>query len=230
MARLSKLSYQLRTHYLGGWSLQRWATTLAFGAAALLTLQWVFRGRPPTPWWHWLAPAAVVLGSLALSALGRWSASKDYVKFDTEPSATLPAPVALSPSDKVSVRATGHFAVEGRAQDFADLQGYWRTFASREHTVMAVAPDSRFLVLGKLPEDLIGMWYIFFMPEAIRDVTPGQLTFGVDAGPALRVRYTRIEPNVNEKKRPRVIAETAYLKFADEEARNRVWGDLLADG
>ncbi len=229
MARLSKLSHQLKIHYIGGWSLQRWLITLALGAAALLMLQWVFRGRPPTPWWHWLAPGALVLGSLALWALGRWFAAGDYVKFDADLSATPPAPIALAPSDKVAVRTTGYFAVEGRAQDFADLQGYWRTFASREHTVMAVAPGSRFLMLGKLPEDLIGMWYIFFMPEAIRDVTPGQLTFGVDAGPALRVRYTRSEPNANEKKPPRVIAETAYLKFADEEARNQVWGDLLAD-
>ncbi len=229
MARLSKLSYQLRTYYLGGWSLQRWAMTLALGLAALLALQWVLRGQPPTPWWHWLLPAALVLGAVTLWTLGRWSASGFYVKFDAEPDAALPAPVALSPNDKVVMRATGHFAVEDRAQDFADLQSYWRTFALREHTVMAAAPDSRFLVLGQFPEELIGMWYIFFTPEAIREVTPGRLTFGADAGPALRVRYTRTEPNANAKKPPRVIAETAYLKFADEDARNQVWGDLLVD-
>jgi hypothetical protein len=230
VARLYKLSYQLRTHYLAGWSLQRWGITLALGTTILLVFQWFFRGRPPTPWWHWLLPAGLGFGAAALWTLGKWATSHSYVQFVAEPNSTAPAPAALDPSDKVAVRATGHFAVEGQFQDFADLQAYWRTFASREHTVMAVAPRGRFLGLGRLPEELIGMWYLFIMPDAIHNVTPGRLTFGADEGPALRVRYTRTEPNANEKKPPRVIAETAYLKFADESERSQVWGDLLAGG
>ena len=229
MTRLSRLSYQFRTHHLGGWSLQRWAITLALGAAALLALQWLFRGQPPTPWWHWLLPVGLTVGAVALWGLGRWGASRYYVKFTADPEAQPPAPAALRPGDKVQVRATGRFAVNGQAHDFADLLAYWRTFASREHAVMAIQHDSHWLLLGTMPEELVGMWYIFFASEAVRDLTPGRLTFGADTGPALRVRYSGAAPAPGEKKPPRVTDETAYLRFEDDATRRLVWADLLAD-
>jgi hypothetical protein len=104
----------------------------------------------------------------------------------------------LRPGDKVQMRATGRFAVNGQAHDFADLLAYWRTFASREHAVMAIQHDSHWLLLGTMPEELVGMWYIFFAPEAVRNLTPGRLTFG-QTGPALRAAYT---PAPGEKKPP----------------------------
>jgi hypothetical protein len=214
---------------LGGRSLQRWAITLAVGAAVLLVLQWWFRGQPPTPWWHWLLPASLVIGALVLWALGRWAAAHSFVKFAADTDLPPPAPATLSPSDKVQVRATGCFGVDGRSHDFADLLAYWRTFASREHAVMAIQHHSHWLVLGNLPEELVGMWYIFFSPEAVRDLIPGRLTFGADTGPALRVRYTRAEPSPDEKKPPRVTDKTAYLRFEDDATRRLVWADLLAD-
>jgi hypothetical protein len=151
------------------------------------------------------------------------------VKFTPEPDAQPPAPAALLPDDKVQVRATGRFTVNGQAHDFADLLAYWRTFASREHAVMAIQHDNRWLLLGAMPEELVGMWYIFFAPEAVRDLTPGRLAFASEAGPALRVRYWRTEPSADEKKPPRLVEETAYLRFEDDEARRSVWADLLAD-
>jgi len=130
--------------------------------------------------------------------------------------------------DKVQMRATGHFAVDGKAYDFADLLAYWRTFASREHAVMAIVHESRCLLVGTLPDELIGMWYIFIAPGAVREVTAGRLAFGAETGPALRVRYMRKEPAPDEKKPPRFVEETAYLRFEDDAARRRVWADLLA--
>ena len=35
-ARILKLAYQLRLHRVGGWALDRWAVTLAWGASVFI--------------------------------------------------------------------------------------------------------------------------------------------------------------------------------------------------
>ena len=39
-ARILGLAYQLRLHRVGGWALDRWAVTLAWGASALILTRW----------------------------------------------------------------------------------------------------------------------------------------------------------------------------------------------
>ena len=136
----------------------------------------------------------------------------------------------MAPADKVSVRATGRFQVEGKTQFHADLLAYWRTFASREHAMMAIAHQERFLLLGATPAENVGMWYIFVRAETVEEVTPGQLAFGSRHGPALRVAYRFTPPAGDRRRQPRSSRETVYLAFEDEPVRQRVWADLLADG
>jgi len=229
MPRVWKLAYQFRIYHLGSWTLERWGMTLAIGAALLLVLQWVIRGSPPTPWWHWLAPAGLLGGVVGWVALRRQAAAAGYVQFQAETGIPAPGPLALEPRDKIQVHATGHFEVENRSGDFVNLLSYWRTFTSREHAVMAILHPSRFLLIGSLPEEALGMWYIFIQSADIHEVTPGRLTFGADEGLALRLRYARLQASSSEKKPPRAVEEVAYLKFEDDDARRRVWADLLAD-
>jgi hypothetical protein len=95
--------------------------------------------------------------------------------------------------------------------------------------VLAIAHASRFLRIGRFPDERIGMWYIFFQPSAVEEIAPGSLCFGRRVSPGLRVihRYT---PPVPEGKRvPRPLREPVYLAFSDVAARDRVWADLLAD-
>ncbi len=155
---------------------------------------------------------------------------------DTEkPAPTItspPSPRALDPNGKVPVRATGRFGVAGKSHVWADLPAYWRTFATREHAVLAFVHASRWLLLGQALEAEVGMWYIFFKPEDVEAVTPGLLTFGKRTRPALRVVY-RGEPPAQPGWRPRAAAqearETLYLAFEDEAGRGLVWEDLIAD-
>jgi hypothetical protein len=132
-ARLLELAYRLRQHRMVGWSLDRWAGTLAWGAAALILLFWVLRGMPPVPVLHWTLLVFLALAGLALLGLRGWAKSRSYVIFTPQPGLIAPPSAALRPSDKLPVRATGRFEVEGRSEFFADLMAYWRTFASREH-------------------------------------------------------------------------------------------------
>ena len=125
--------------------------------------------------------------------------------------------------------ATGRFEVEGKTAFFAGLLAYWRTFTSREHAVMAIVHSTRFLLLARRPDEQVGMWYMFLPPETIAEMAPGQLAFGAASGPALRIIYRYVPATWQGKKPPRSFDETVYLAFEDEEARLRVWADLLAD-
>jgi hypothetical protein len=232
-ARILEIAYRLRHHRLAGWALDRWGVTLAWGAGALILLLWLVRGRPPVSAGHWTLLALLALAGLALLTLRGWAQSRSYVIFNPRPGLAAPDAAALQPSDKVLVRATGRFEVEGRPGFFADLMAYWRTFASREHAVMAIAHESRFLRVASRPAGDVGMWYAFFRPETVEAVTPGSLAFGSHAGPALRIAYRHtpaLPDNGKRRSRSKPLRTLLYLACEDENTRNQIWADLLADG
>lgn len=226
MARLFKLAYQLRMHRLGDAQQDILGRNLAFLAAAIILIQWLLRGRPPLSLWHWLVLGLILFTALGLIVLRRWSAHAGYVRFTSEPALNPPAPAAMEPEDKELLFATGRFEVEAREANLADLMAYWRTFASREHAVMAIQHESRFL-LGSFPSNWIGMWYIFFRPENIEGLGSGTVAFGSVNRPGLQITYRRLPPS-DGKKPKKPVRETVYLAFETEAARDRVWADLLA--
>jgi hypothetical protein len=229
VARAFKLAYQLRLHRVGGWPLDRWSVTLAWGASALIVTRWVWRGQPALPAWHWLILFLLLMGGAAVMILRGWAARRSYVVFRPEPDLAPPAPMPLHPEDKIPLRGTGRFEVQTRERLFVDLTAYWRTYASREHAVLAVQQPTRFFLLGhSRPEDA-GMWYAFVPPAAIGDVTPGALCYGRRISPGLRVVYRRHPPAPEGTRPPKAVVATIYLAFEDEPIRARVWADLVAD-
>ena len=226
-ATLLKIAYQLRHHCLGEWSLDRWAVSLALIAAAIISLRW-FLFSTPTVWRDWailLLLLAVVIG---VSTLEAWGRRRMYVAF--EPQVELPPALRrLDPADKVAVYPTGQFEVEGKSAVFADLLAYWRTFASREHTVMAIVHRSRFLLLGQTPGRKLGMWYVFFTPEMIEAITPGTIAFGGAQRLGLRVAYRHTPSQAGPRKASKPVTQILYIGFADEAARQAVWADMLAN-
>ncbi len=223
-----RMLYQLRVHRLGPWPWDRWGVTLAWGAAGLLLLRWIQRGQPILPAWHWLVLGLLIATGGALLVARQWAAARAYVVFEPQEGLPPPPAQALDPADKLPLRATGRFEVQGKLRFFADLLAYWRTFATREHTIMAIAHPSRFLLLGTIPENDLGMWYIFFRPEETQAIAPGRLSFGAAARPALRVTH-RALPAPGRKRRIQPVLVTTYLAFDDEATRAFVWADLLAD-
>jgi hypothetical protein len=191
--------------------------------------QWAWRGQPVLPAWHWLILALLLLGGAAVMFLRGRAARGYYVLFLPEPGLTSPALQSLLPEDKIPLRATGWFDVQSRERLFADLPAYWRTYASREHAVLAIQHPSRFLLLGHSRAEDAGMWYAFIPPAAIAEVTPGRLSYGRRISPGLRVVYRRQPPASEGKRPPRAVVATIYLAFEDDAARVRVWADLVAD-
>ena len=85
---------------------------------------------------------------------------------------------------------------------------------------MARQTPGRFLGLGRSRPETLGMWYIFFIPDNLKAVTPGRIYFGSTPQPALRLDYVRITPK--EKTRESV----AYLSFETERSMQQVLDDL----
>jgi hypothetical protein len=230
-ARILEFAYRLRYHRMADWALDRWVVTVTWGAGVVILLLWLMRGRPPASFGHWAVLALLVGTGLALLLLRAAAGRRSYGIFTPQPDGVPPPAAALRPSDKEAVRATGMFDVEGRSGFFAGLTAYWRTFASREHAVMAIAHESRFLGVGSRPAEDVGMWYAFFRPEAVDAVTPGRLAFGGRVSPGLRIHYRRTPPSGDGKRRahPKPVHAVLYLACDDEETRARIWADLLAD-
>jgi len=228
LATLLKIAYQLRHHCLGEWPLDRWAVTLALIAAAIIPLRWLVLERPQTPL-AWAILVLLIGAAIGVSTLRHWAARRGYVAFELQSDQPPPAPRRLNPADKVAVYPTGQFEVEGKSAVFADLPAYWRSFASREHTIMAIVRPSRFLLLGKTAARDIGMWYVFFTPGMITAITLGTIAFGRTRRLALRVTY-RFTPPASGHKPPQPISQVLYIGFSDEIARQAVWADMLADG
>lgn len=227
MGPLYKLAYQLRMHRLAEAQQDVLARNIGLIAAAVILIQWLLRGRPPLPAWHWLLLGLIVLGVVALIALRSAASRAGYAHFTGQPSLPPPAPLKMVPDDKEAAFVTGRFEVEGKQGYLADLTAYWRSFGSREHAVMAIQHASRFL-LGRLPSDQVGMWYIFFKPEEVVQVVAGTIAFGAAKRPGLRIVYWRTPPQ-DGKKPKKPVREPVYLAFETQAARDRVWADLLAD-
>lgn len=228
--RILRWTYQLRCHRFMGWAMERWPSALLLGAAAWIVGRWLLRSRPSLPAWHWLALALLITLTIGVLWLRRWAARRTYILFEPQTDLPQPAGQALDPAEKLLIRATGRFEVGSKSHFFADLLGYWRTFSTREHAVMAIVHPSRFLWLGAMPEEDLGMWYIFFQPQDIESVTPGLLTYGATTRPALCVRYRAIPaapPGRKQAAKP--VPRVAYLTFDDEPSRRTAWADLLAN-
>ncbi len=210
-SRLLKVAYQLHRYELGGRPLDRWLgiVLVLVGLLGALIARWGIT----------FVAGLLLLGLILYEA---WARHVGYVEFVAQGLADdghVPVEkVALDPQDKIPIRATGRFEVEGRSQFFVELQAFFRTFATREHAVIAYVPRSRFLGISQWPSREVGMWYIFFLPRQVVGLAPGRLGFGREHRPALRILYQ------GEKR-----VEAVYLSFDDEAARRRVWSDILWD-
>jgi hypothetical protein len=234
---LLQILYILRRYHVMGAALQRWVAVLLL-VAALLTALGLLPGG--------LAGAAICLALLlALFAGQRLAQRSQYVHFrpDSPDAQPMPGAVPLNPADKLLLRATGLFEVEGKAQRFSELPAYYRSFSTREHAVMAVVPPARLLAgLVVWPQHELGMWYIFIKSTELRQVQPGVLGFGRATRPALRLLVAQVQPDKNavmdawglqwgsDKSKLNTRQQTIYLSFDGAAERERVMEDLLADG
>jgi len=153
--------------------------------------------------------------------------SRDYVQFRelATPSVT---PQPLAPKDSVPIHASGYFTVEEKSERFTWLQGYFRTFATREHAVICLVQPKRFL-LAEWPEKDVGMWYVFFFPKSVRNVRYGMVSYGNMTQTCLAIEHAILIPKKGRFSRERTVQETILLASQTEEDTRRILADLLHD-
>ena len=208
------LLYNLDTHYFIEVKLRTW---LNWALALLAMLALLIRARGSLA-----AAIFFLLIIVLLSISSRWARRRYYIHFIPEQNPAPPAAASAPsrPEDKLLHHASGHFIVEGKEGDWTRLVAYYRTFATREHAIMARLTPSHFLKLGEVNPETLGMWYIFIAPENLLAVTSGNIYFGGEPEPGLRLRYRRFT------KKGKPLEDAAYLHFNSEADRELVLADL----
>lgn len=215
---MNRLLHACRRHYAGSIRLLHWLVLLLGLCAAAIGLGFTELPR--------LLGVPLALGPLVLLGLDWHAHRQHYVSFQSN--ATVPVPAPLAPRQKIAIRATGLFESEDRVQSHTLLEGYYRTFPSREHAIIAISTPSTFLGWGSRAVD-DGMWYIFCLPEAIRSVQLGHIRFGRQQMPGVALTRRASRPGTIRKKRARHFDSVAYLGCQNDRDALLVAGDLLHD-
>lgn len=214
------LLYWASRRQLAGLPLLRWLLLLLFCAALLWAL-----GGLAGRWW-----VAALTGGLWLLLLVLFyrARRRDFVQFTPLPLPAL-SPARLEPQAKAPIYATGLFSVENKYQRFTWLPGFYRTFATREHALLCQLRQPTWGLLGQLPSEAIGLWYIFFEPAQIVRVVYGRLAFGSQPKPAIAVTYQITIPKRNRLQPEQVRNEVVYVATATEADAMLILADLCYD-
>ncbi len=194
-----------------GWPLLRWLTLLS-----------------ALPFVGWLNGWALLLWLVAAIACKVWETlcqRNHFTHFVPHPDAPLPAPQPLPPAHKIALYASGLLQVGQKAQRFAFLPGFYRTFATREHALLCQVRPRPIWRIARWPADEVGLWYAFWTASQLTAVTPGQIDNGQQHLPALAITYCPADPPGSRQP----ATTTLYLAFLNEQARSSVLADLLAD-
>lgn len=212
--------YRLGRHEFAGLHFLRWLQIdlLALGGFALLG--WLPGG--------WPAGAIAVLLAAGLTAGHRYWQTKEFVHF-AQAETPLVTPATLPSSAKMPIWASGYFSVEGKDQHFAWLQGFFRTFPSREHAVICLSQPSKLWGFGRSPVHQTGMWYCFFKPGAVQEIQWGEIQFGKERLPGLLVAHTVHMPRRNWLQPARDVRKQIYLACTRREDALAILADLLYD-
>ena len=216
LRRTYQTLYLFNRHYLFGWTLTRWLV-VGFLFCPLLAFLGALSARSP---WVLAGPIILlVLGGLGIIFL--WKVKQaGFLHFEPEESQPQIDPLALPFPERVEVRASGIFKVNNAARYFVEQPAHYQTFHTRERVIMLNVPQTRYLLLTFSAEADVGWWYTFFTPKIIRKLEVGQLHFGREVRPALRLSYLPEEADSDE---------TLYLSFKTEPERRAVLSDLYAD-
>jgi hypothetical protein len=210
--------YQLNRHHFSDIPLSRW---IQIGLLALAGI--AFISRVPA---YWIVASALILLFLLFTASSIYWRRQNYMAFTEKPQPVV-ALKALKPADKLPILASGDFSVEGKQARFTWLQGYFRTFATREHALLCLAQPSRFALLGNWPEKEVGMWYIFFRDQDVESIRWGEVSHGGEKLPGLAVGHQVFIPKQGRFSRERTLHRTFYMACREEEDLRRILADLL---
>lgn len=215
---MDAIFYRLNRHHFSDLPLSRWVQIALLALAGI-----VFLARPNG---YWIIGGSLILLFVLFTGISIHWRRQNYVAFVEKPKPNV-IPKALKPADKLPILASGYFSVEGKYAYFTWLQGYFRTFATREHALLCLVQPSRFALLGQWPEKEVGMWYIFFRDEEVEALRWGEVRHGAETLPALAVDHQIFIPKRGRFDRDRTLHRTVYMACREEADLRRIFADLL---
>lgn len=218
--RVGALFYQLSRHEFAGLHFLRWLQVDLLILAGAAALGWIPGG--------WLAGGLALTLFAALIAGQYYWEAKGFIEFQPG-EMPLVNPASLPSSVKLPIRASGYFSVENKHGQFAWLQGFFRTFPSREHAVICLNQPTSLLYFGQSPANQVGMWYSFFRPETVEEIHWGEIRFGKARLPGLAVAYTVRLPRRNWFQPEKDVRKLTYLACPQREDALTILADLLYD-
>jgi hypothetical protein len=210
--------YRLNRHHFSDLPLARW---IQIGLLALAGM--VIIARLPA---YWITAGVLIFLFLLFTGISIYWRGRNYIAFTETPKPAV-TPKALKPADKLPILASGYFSVEGKYANFTWLQGYFRTFATREHALLCLAQPSRFALLGQWPEKEVGMWYIFFRDQDVESIRWGEVSHGGEKLPGLAVDHQIFIPKQGRFDRDKTVHRTFYIACREETDLRRILADLL---
>ncbi|MBI3959998.1 MAG: hypothetical protein HY328_14390 [Chloroflexi bacterium] len=217
---MGALFYRLTHHEFAGLHFLRWLEVDLFVLGGAAALSWIPGG--------WLTAGVALALIVGLIAGQRYWQARDFVEF-LPAEMPLVTPAILPSSAKLPVWASGYFSVENKHQHFTWLQGFFRTFPSREHAVICLNQPTAFLRLGQSAAGQSGMWYCFFRPETVKEVHWGEIRFGSESLPGLVVAHTVHLPRRNWLQPEKEVRKFIYLACPNREDALAILADLLYD-
>ena len=215
---LSPILYNLSHYAFSGIQLVKWIYWLLLFCAALWAL-----GLLPGHWWGVGVCLFILIGlTTTLFAQRR----HDFVVFHPLPLPTV-TPQRLEAKLKIPVHATGLFMVENKYRRYTWLPGFYRTFATQERALLCLVRDRNFARISHWSETEVGLWYVFFMPDAVQQVRWGMLHFGKTIRPAIAITYQSAK--ARRKDKTGVAKETIYLAVPQVEDSYAILADLVCD-
>ncbi len=211
--------YACRRHYLGSFN-------LFYALLSLGGLGAVLIGLGVTPWPSSLGIPVALLPLLVL-VLDFRARRQHYVHFTADGPQAAPAP--LAPGRKLRMRATGWFEVEDKHQIHVWLEGYYRTFPTREHAVIALCAPTSLWGWGRSRSQDDGMWYMFIRPADVLEVQTGNLRFGQEQMAGVQLVHRALVPGKIRPQRLRQQNSVTLLGFPSSADALLAAGDLLYD-
>ena len=222
------LGYKLGNHYLLQISLKNWLWILVVTPALVAVLRRLSprAGLRDEAWVY-----AALLSLLALLMLigVEWARRKGYAVFESaswgpgtrnDVSSDRSNP-PLKVDEQITGWACGSFGVGGNRKYLVNAQARFSFVRTREHVVVALVKQTRFLLLARSLRKETGWWYVFFRPEHVREVRQGYLSCAFKTRAGVAVSY-------QPKDQPGQT-RTVYLAFADVNTALRVIADLRLD-
>lgn len=219
IGRMYALTYRTIWKRFLGIQLSSW---IKWGPLIILLAAWL----SGFPWW---LLSLIVLVVIWIRVTYRRAAKAGYSRFVVDQTAVSPTIEfqPLAPNERVSLRATGSFALSNRETNvLLRPADYWQAPLG-DHTVMVKQGSQHFL-------------YQFFNKQTVEDVHAGWLIFGAEPIQALAVTFcSKWGPNFADfsnlyyvrggDNAPPCRRRIIYFTFADDRDHAAVWHNILQD-